>query len=236
MREITPGANPWGNGRSFKLGDNHWAVAALQINLNVFGNTLVPDGVFGPATDKVCRAFQRHRGLVVDGIIGPASQQRMCIDLATPAARRYGLPAGLARGIMESESGFMLSAWTEHPSDAGFDLGVWQDSYTRPASQASYAKSLNVSAMAFETCEKLRTVYNRYRNAGAVEKLAWECATLYHNWPAAADRLARGLGPTSQPDTPATWVQIASGGRLSTPREWANAYIENTTRYVLWPN
>lgn len=234
---IEPAANSWGDGRrSYKRGDTHWAVIALQSNLNTLGNRLALDGDFGPATDKVARAFQSHRDLKVDGVIGPASQQVLCVELATPAARRYSLPSGLARGILENESGFMLAAWTEHPSDAGFDLGAWQDSYTWPGSQTQYERSLNVSAMAFATCEKLRLVYDRYRSSGGTaSRLAWECAALYHNWPAAADRMAKGLAPLrAGSDDPAAWVEAASGGRLHTPREWANAYVAAATRYCAW--
>lgn len=232
---IEPEPNSWGDGRPYRRGDHAWPVVALQSNLNTLGNRLVLDGDFGPATDKVARAFQAHRDLKVDGVIGPASQQVLCVELATPAARRYSLPTGLARGILENESGYALSAYTEHPSDSGFDLGAWQDSYTWPGSQTQYQRSLNVSAMAFATCEKLRLAYDRYRAAGAASRLAWECAALYHNWPAAADRMSKGLGPVATgSDDPAGWVQRASGGRLHTPREWADAYVAATTRHVQW--
>lgn len=233
---IDPAANPWGNGaRSFKRGDHGWPTVSLQINLNGFGNRLVLDGDFGPATERVAREFQSHRDLKVDGIIGAASQERMCVELATPAARRYSLPTGLARGILENESSFMLAAWTEHPSDSGFDLGAWQDSYPTPGTQQSYMASLNVSVMAYRTCEKLRLRYDAYRVPGTTSRLAWECAALYHNWPAAADRMARGLAPLRNgSDDPAPWVIAASGGRLQTPREWADAYVRASTRHCEW--
>lgn len=232
---IEPAANHWGDGRPYRRGDKGWPVVALQLNLNTFqGNRLELDGDFGAATEKVAKAFQAHRDLTVDGVIGAVSQERMCIDLATPAARRYALPTGLARGAMENESSYALAAYTEHPSDSGFDLGAWQDSYTSPGTQQNYMASLNVSVMAYRTCELYRRSYDRYRAVGAASRLAWECAALYHNWPAAADRMARGLGPTTRPDEPAAWVQAASAGRLHTPREWAESYIAAATRYVEW--
>lgn len=47
-------------------------VRALQEALSKAGHKLAPDGVFGPATDKALRAFQKKKKLVEDGIAGPA--------------------------------------------------------------------------------------------------------------------------------------------------------------------
>lgn len=235
MREITPEATSWGGGlRSYRRGDDAWPVVSLQLNLNHFGNRLELDGVIGPATEKVMRSFQAHRRMATDGVFGPASQQRLCIELATPPARRYSLPTGLMRGALENESGYMIACWTEHPSDAGFDLGALQDSFTAPASQQRYRDALDVAAISERTAATYRRSYDRYRSLGAAQRLGWECAALYHNWPAAADRMARGLGPTSKPDEPVEWVQAASGGRLSTPREWADAYIAAVCKFIDW--
>lgn len=234
MREIRPEPNQWGDGRPFKRGDNSWPAAALQLNLNRLGNALELDGVIGPATEKVMVVFQRHRRLTADGIFGPVSQRALCVDLATKPARRYSLPVGLMRGALESESGYMIACYSEHPSDSGFDLGALQDSFTVPSTQARYRDALDVGVIAERTAKTYRARYDAYRAQGADRRLAWECAALYHNWPFAADRMAKGLGPTSTPDQTAEWVVVASGGRLHTPREWADSYVANVTRYVDW--
>lgn len=55
-------------------------VKILQGGLNAAGYRLVIDGDFGPATDRDVRAFQRGKGLVVDGIVGPKTWDRLLPD------------------------------------------------------------------------------------------------------------------------------------------------------------
>lgn len=46
-------------------------VRTWQARMRARGWRLDVDGVYGPASDGVCRAFQRQKHLVVDGIVGP---------------------------------------------------------------------------------------------------------------------------------------------------------------------
>lgn len=235
MRMITPGPNPWGDGRAFKRGDDAWPILALQVALNRFPkNRLELDGVFGPQTEKVVKSFQSHRGMTADGIAGPATQEVICRRLSDGPERDEGLPRDLLRGLGERESSFMLACYSPHIDGEGFDLGAYQDAYDRASTQADYGRSLDVAHMAVRTAGEIRARHDTYRGQGAAERLAWECAALGHNWPVAATRMARGQAPTSNADQPAAWVESYSGGRLHTPREWVEDYVRAVTRFVRW--
>jgi N-acetylmuramoyl-L-alanine amidase len=53
-------------------------VMALQTRLSEMGyNTGRPDGIYGPLTDLSVRAFQRHRGLVDDGVFGAQTYKEL---------------------------------------------------------------------------------------------------------------------------------------------------------------
>lgn len=49
------------------------AVRQVQQRLAARGWHLQVDGDFGPATDKIVRAFQKDKGLQVDGVVGPVT-------------------------------------------------------------------------------------------------------------------------------------------------------------------
>ena len=59
---------------SLRQGDRGHAVGDLQRDLNRHGFRVSVDKMFGPATTRAVKAFQRSRGLGPDGIVGPATQ------------------------------------------------------------------------------------------------------------------------------------------------------------------
>lgn len=47
------------------------SVKRVQARLDGMGWEIVADGIFGPITERVVKSFQRRRGLVDDGVVGP---------------------------------------------------------------------------------------------------------------------------------------------------------------------
>jgi len=52
-------------------------VADLQTALNKHGGKVVVDGIFGPLTEAAVKIFQKVRGLVPDGIVGPVTWSKL---------------------------------------------------------------------------------------------------------------------------------------------------------------
>ena len=77
-------------GPTLRAGDRGEAVQALQQALSRLGDKLTVDGHFGADTMRAVCAFQARSGLVVDGIVGPASKAALAAALggtpATPAS------------------------------------------------------------------------------------------------------------------------------------------------------
>jgi hypothetical protein len=68
------------NIKVLKKGAKGNEVKSLQILLNGYGyscGSSGADGSFGPATDKALRAYQKAKGLTVDGVCGPATWSKL---------------------------------------------------------------------------------------------------------------------------------------------------------------
>jgi peptidoglycan hydrolase-like protein with peptidoglycan-binding domain len=90
-----------------KRGDRGSAVERIQRTLHV----RPVDGVFGRITERAVRRFQRRKGLVVDGVVGPATRRALGLRAfsggsvdAAGRERSVRLPAVLRR-IARCESG-----------------------------------------------------------------------------------------------------------------------------------
>jgi hypothetical protein len=81
---IPTGPKPSTGWKSIRLGDSGPKVRMIQQVLADKGyknssgrKPIVVDGVFGPATDKRVRQYQKDQGLVSDGIVGPITAGHM---------------------------------------------------------------------------------------------------------------------------------------------------------------
>jgi hypothetical protein len=69
-------AVPFG-GQLLRRGSRGKDVRILQARLGRLGPAVDVDGDFGPATERAVRAFQAARRLEVDGVVGPATWQKL---------------------------------------------------------------------------------------------------------------------------------------------------------------
>jgi peptidoglycan hydrolase-like protein with peptidoglycan-binding domain len=109
--------------RMIRRGMLGWDVSVLQFLLA--RNGVSPgqvDGDFGPLTDSAVRRLQSRRGLLADGIVGPATRRALAGGTARAArtggggrsvpamlnywAGYYGIDASLVRAVAYHESGF----------------------------------------------------------------------------------------------------------------------------------
>lgn len=230
---------------AFKKGMQGTDVAALQVNLQYIS----VDGVFGPATKQAVIKFQQNNNLVADGVAGPATMQALVKKRSAKATINNVLPQGLLDSIAINESNFNVAAVSVHPSDTGLDIGAYQLSTGKtPGSQNFYQTAYDVSYASGQTGIKARQFHDAVPNpvtsqyftdlAGTnSDKFKWQMTILNHNWQEAAWDIPRYgyiFEDHSRDDAPADWIIKASGGRLSTPREWVMSYIERASVFINW--
>ena len=73
-----------------RKGDTGSAVKLLQHRLNLVGNQLQEDGIWGVKTDTAVRNYQYKAGLTVDGIVGPKTQAALIRDAILARAAEMG--------------------------------------------------------------------------------------------------------------------------------------------------
>ncbi|MVP01336.1 peptidoglycan-binding protein [Paenibacillus lutrae] len=73
-----------------KVGDSGEQVRSMQQQLNKVGYTLGADGIFGSGTETIVKQFQSAHGLTADGIVGPATSDKLDALATTTAVLRNG--------------------------------------------------------------------------------------------------------------------------------------------------
>lgn len=119
-----------------RRGDAGKAVRKLQRSLGFTGDDI--DGLFGPATQRAVRAFQRTNGLAVDGVVGRGTRGALKNQQGTPKQGKANLRAfldtishaegtdryGDQDGYDVIVGGELLSDFSDHPNKR-----VWLPAY-----------------------------------------------------------------------------------------------------------
>jgi Putative peptidoglycan binding domain len=224
---------------SFQRGDTHQGVWATQRGLNSLnwlGYELDEDGVFGQGTEDAVKQWQEAVSLSADGVFGPKSQARFLRSIVIRTDAGTKVPRGLVEGICEGESGNYIAAVNVQVA-GGTDCGYTQRRVYEPYDEAAVQRAFD---SLYQVNLLVRNLYNRYQlyiTKAAVtkrsddEEYAWRLATLYHNWPYAADRLANGYTLSNQT---ASWVPASAPDWAKTYAGWAKYYAMGSKMYN-WP-
>jgi hypothetical protein len=88
---------------TLRIGSSGDRVRRLQAALAKAGYDVKPDGSFGPATDRVLRAYQRDHKLSADGAAGPKTLAALGVEYPTLLAIYRGLGKSLGPRLLAAE-------------------------------------------------------------------------------------------------------------------------------------
>lgn len=185
-----PTSPPRSSAVSLKSGDVGWGVYALQSYLNfvVPSAKLVEDGSFGSITSGAVIAFQKSNALTADGVAGPNTQRILILNAAARVELQVpGLPHGLLRGVLETESGFKLDEVNWSVS-GGVDCGATQRRvYGPPFSVAAMKNAFGWQSLRQAASELLyrRNAFLTGAWVAGDKERAGRLACFAHNWPSA---------------------------------------------------
>lgn len=108
IAEALPHGAPDWPGRPMSLGDRGADVRMLQQRLAARGWNIVADGVFGPRTDEVVKAFQAEKGLDRDGVVGPVTWHTLW---AAPIGESEQAGGGSTEGPVHPDPVGQIAAW-----------------------------------------------------------------------------------------------------------------------------
>lgn len=192
------------------------------------------DGVFGKQTDQALRILQSRLGIAIDGVAGPATDRSYC--LRRVSLHDDGTPPGLARGIIEGESGYRLGAQSPtyvRNNETHADVGAVQFSCAQ-SDEARILRSLNADQGIAILCQHLRDKRTEYFDAAFVKqhdqrtRIAGWLACGSWNAPAWTDVWSK-----KGPDDPYLQVKVTlQDGTTGTREQWIRNYVSTKIAYV----
>jgi hypothetical protein len=144
-------------------------------------------------------------------------------------------PKGLLHGVCDGESGGEIDCVSTAYSDGSRDYFAFQRHMLNPNTE-QLQRAANVRGEANRVAMQFREAFQRFKkiNTQLTEQRAWELAILNHNWPYAAEQIAKGN--TAFLEKPAAWVEAIgaheNGRLIRTGWEWANFYVKTKAIYV----
>jgi hypothetical protein len=217
--------------------DRGAAVWGIQRGLNrskLFESNLTPDGIYGEQTESRVRRYQGKRGLVQDGVFGPATSMNLSQLLQKKAVGDKVLPGRITYSIVSLESGDLIAAnnWSV---SGGVDLSYAQRRvYGPPFDDAAVERAFDALYQFQLLTTQLRERHDHFwtsPNEVDTHEMAWRLAVLNHNYPSGANIIARDgiAGLSSYWNTAQSWVLQHSrvfedGAPVRTPLEWCQHY------------
>ncbi len=203
---------------------------------------LTADGVAGPATQKRMIVGWKNTAessvAVKEGLLDGFCELEGGWLLAPV---NWSVAGGVDVGAVQNRV-YDLSGTTSWPLSNGVPTQSLLDAVIFDPNKVGAAldSKARINDLAVDLKRRRDAYYKGTNTSGAViypytrgnDRRSWEMAALYHNWPYASNLIAKG---DQLSDKEAPWIpQSLKDQGINTYSEWANYYVDQVTKYVVW--